>query len=59
MNTNENEELTFVATGNRSQAKEEEGEKIHSVHLKEERKGRGVGVRKERCKEENSTCIKN
>lgn len=32
------EELTFVAIGNRSQAKEEEGEKIHSVHLREERK---------------------
>lgn len=31
------EKLTFVASGNRSQAKEEEGEKIHSVHLKKEK----------------------
>lgn len=39
INREKDEELTFVATGNRSQAKEEEGEKIHSVHLREERKG--------------------
>lgn len=38
------EELTFVANGNRSQAKEKEGEKIHSVHLREERKQRGGEV---------------
>lgn len=42
LNREKDEELTFVATGNRSQAKEEEGEKIHSVHLREERKGRGA-----------------
>lgn len=42
LNSEKDEELTFVAIGNRSQAKEEEGEKIHSVHLREERKGRGV-----------------
>lgn len=42
LNSEKDEELTFVATGNWSQAKEEEGEKIHSVHLREERKGRGV-----------------
>lgn len=57
INNRKDEELTFVATGNRSQAKEEEGEKIHSVHLREERKGgnrvgRGTG-------EEYSTCINN
>lgn len=45
--------LTFVAIGNRSQAKKEEGEKIHSVHLKEERgEDKRVGVRKEN-REEN------
>lgn len=38
------EELTFVAIGNRSQAKEEKGEKTHSVHLREERKGRKEGI---------------
>lgn len=38
------EGLTFVACGNRSQAKEEEGEKMHSVHLREERY-RGGGKR--------------
>lgn len=42
INSEKDKELTFVATGNRSQAKEEEGEKIHSVHLREERKGRGA-----------------
>lgn len=35
-------QLTFVATGNRSQAKEEEGEKIQAVHLREERRGGGA-----------------
>ena len=38
------EQLTFVAIGNRSQAKEEKGEKIHSVHLREEGIGRGEGA---------------
>lgn len=37
INSEKDEELTFVAIGNRSQAKEEEGEKIHSVHLREEK----------------------
>lgn len=46
-------QLTFVATGNRSQAKEEEGEKIQSVHLREERRGRGAT----RWGKGNRTCI--
>lgn len=43
INSQKDEELTFVANGNRSQAKEEEGEKIHSVHLREEREGKVEG----------------
>lgn len=35
--------LTFVAMGNRSQAKEEKGEKTHSGHLREEGRGRTEG----------------
>lgn len=45
LNSQKDEELTFVANGNRSQAKEEEGEKIHSVHLREQRKKKGGGER--------------
>lgn len=38
--------LTFVAMGNRSQAKEEKGEKTHSGHLREEG---GEGQREITC----------
>lgn len=38
--------LTFVAMGNRSQAKEEKGEKTHSGHLREEG---GKGQREISC----------
>lgn len=56
------EKLTFVAIGNRSQAKEEEGEEIHSVHLKEERvEDKRVGERKENREEGwgYSSCFNN
>lgn len=43
INSEKDEELTFVATGNWSQAKDEEGEKIHPVHLREERRGQQGG----------------
>lgn len=54
------EELTFVAIGNRSQAKEEKGEKIHSVHLRKERRGEGGGGQQGGVrKEKGGTCINN
>lgn len=57
INSQKERKLTFVAIGNRSQAKEEEGEKTHSVHLREEGNGRRER-RTGRREEEYSTCIK-